>query len=102
MLHFGSQSHLQPWRSMQSAQFKLHARIEERHWWFVGRRRILRAVVGEVLPPATGGVVVDVGCGTGANLAGFADDYDCVGIDTSEEAISLACQRFPKVRFICG
>jgi hypothetical protein len=27
---------------MQSEQFLLHADIEERHWWFVGRRRIMR------------------------------------------------------------
>ncbi|MBI3466531.1 MAG: class I SAM-dependent methyltransferase, partial [Planctomycetes bacterium] len=87
---------------MQSAQFQLHARIEEQHWWFVGRRRILRDVVSEVLPPRSGKMIVDVGCGTGANLAAFAEDYDCVGIDTSQEAISLARQRFPKVRFICG
>jgi len=87
---------------MQSAQFQLHARIEERHWWFVGRRRILRDVVREVLPPQTGRMVVDVGCGTGANIAGLADDYDCVGIDTSQEAISLARERFPQVRFLCG
>lgn len=87
---------------MQSAQFQLHARIEERHWWFVGRRRILRDVVREVLPPRSGHMVIDVGCGTGANLAGFADGYECVGIDTSQEAISLARERFPKIRFICG
>jgi SAM-dependent methyltransferase len=87
---------------MQSAQFQLHARIEEQHWWFVGRRRILRNVVREVLPPGEGRTIVDVGCGTGANLAGFADDYKCVGIDTSAEAIALASERFPKVRFISG
>jgi len=87
---------------MQSAQFQLHAQIEEQHWWFVGRRRILRDVVREVLPPRSGRTIVDVGCGTGANLASFADDYNCVGIDTSQEAISLAGQRFPNVRFIRG
>lgn len=87
---------------MQSAQFQLHAEIEQRHWWFVARRQILSEVVRAALPPDPSTTIVDVGCGTGANLAGLADDYRCVGIDTSEEAIRLARQRFRQVRFIHG
>jgi SAM-dependent methyltransferase len=87
---------------MQSAQFQLHAEIEERHWWFVARRRILRALVGEILPPSRETTVIDVGCGTGANLASLAADYRCIGIDTSPEAIRLAKQRFSAVQFIQG
>jgi SAM-dependent methyltransferase len=87
---------------MQSAQFQLHAQIEQSHWWFVARRQILSAVVNAVLPPSQETTIVDVGCGTGANLAGLADQYDCVGIDSSSEAIRLASGRFPQVRFIHG
>ncbi|HEV3417482.1 MAG TPA: class I SAM-dependent methyltransferase [Pirellulales bacterium] len=87
---------------MQSPQFQLHAEIEERHWWFVARRRILRALVGEILPPSPDTTVIDVGCGTGANLASLAHDYRCIGIDTSPEAIRLARQRFPAMQFIQG
>ena len=36
---------------MHSAQFQLHAEIEQRHWWFVARRRILRAMVERLVPP---------------------------------------------------
>ena len=67
-----------------------------------GRRRILCRLVAEVLPPSPQAVIVDVGCGTGGNIAALADRYPCVGIDTSAEAIELARQRFPKVRFIAG
>ena len=88
---------------MHYEQFQLHADIEQRHWWFVGRRRILCRLVAEVLPPiAAKRVIVDVGCGTGGNIAALADRYRCVGIDTSAEAIELARQRFPHVRFIAG
>ena len=87
---------------MQSPQFQLHAEIEERHWWFVARRRILRAIVEQVLPPSPETTVIDVGCGTGANLASLAGDYRCIGIDTSPEAIRLARKRFPAVHFIQG
>lgn len=87
---------------MQSEQFQLHATIEQRHWWFVGRRRILRRVINSVLPPSPQTTIVDVGCGTGANLASLADQYSCIGIDTSSEAVRLAAGRFPRVRFVCG
>ena len=87
---------------MQSEQFLLHADIEQRHWWFVGRRRIMRRLVAQVLPPTRDVTIVDVGCGTGANVASLADAYDCVGIDASGEAIALARRRFPNVRFLVG
>ena len=73
---------------MQSAQFQLHADIEERHWWFVARRRILRAIVEQLVPPSPEATVIDIGCGTGANLASLADHYRCIGIDTSPEAMA--------------
>ncbi len=87
---------------MQPAQFQLHAEIESRHWWFVARRQIMRRLVEAVVPPSPQATVVDVGCGTGANLAVLADDYDAVGIDTSSEAISRARQRFPHLRWLVG
>lgn len=87
---------------MQSAQFQLNARIEENHWWFAGRRRILGELIRRVVPPFGHPTIVDIGCGTGANLASLGIDYDRVGIDTSAEAIDLARRRFPGPRFLCG
>jgi SAM-dependent methyltransferase len=87
---------------VRAEHFHLNSRIESRHWWFVGRRRILRDVAAQVLAPDPRALVVDVGCGTGANIAAFARDYACVGIDPSADAIAWARQRFPGVRFVCG
>jgi SAM-dependent methyltransferase len=47
-------------------------------------------------------IAIDVGCGTGANLAVLADLFHCVGIDTSAEAAELARQRFPQAEFGVG
>lgn len=87
---------------MQSAQFELHAQIEDRHWWFVARRQIMQALIEQVLPPDKTSTIVDVGCGTGGNLATLANGYNCVGIDTSQDAIELARKKFSGVRFIQG
>lgn len=87
---------------MNSEQFQLHAEIEQEHWWFVARRQILCRLATEALPPSPETMVVDIGCGTGGNIAALADHYRCIGIDTSAEGIELARQRFPQVQFIAG
>lgn len=87
---------------MQDEQFELVAGIEEKHWWFLGRRSIIKRIVRQVLPPSQCGGVIDVGCGTGANLAALASDYHCLGIDVSEHAIRLAKRRFPAIQFLCS
>jgi SAM-dependent methyltransferase len=80
---------------VQPAHFELHADIESRHWWFAGRRKIARALVEQLAPAGAGRCVVDVGCGTGANLAALADGWHCRGIDASSDALRLARERFP-------
>ncbi len=96
---------------MDTAQFQLHAAIEERHWWFTARRTILGRLVGHLnahhqLRAADRSgekpLLIDVGCGTGANLAAFAESFRCLGVDTSAEAIQLAKQRYPHLEFLHG
>ena len=87
---------------MKEAQFELNAEVEQEHWWFRGRRRILRRLLADVIETGKGHLVIDVGCGTGGNIAALADDYECIGIDTSERGIELARKRFDSIKFICG
>ncbi len=87
---------------MKSPQFALHAEIEEKHWWFLGRRRIVRELIQRAVPASKQETVVDIGCGTGGNIAAFAQDYRCVGMDGSAEAIGWARRRFHGIEFICG
>ncbi len=87
---------------MQSAQFQLHADIEEKHWWFRARRRILSEIARSLLPASQRNRVLDVGCGTGANIAALSADYECIGLDASSEAVALAKTRYPQTRFVCG
>lgn len=82
--------------------YQLHASVEDTHWWFRARRRIMVELARGVLGRAPSATVVDVGCGTGANIAALSSDYRCVGIDPSKEAIQLARQRFPAVQFHAG
>ena len=79
-----------------------YAMFEDEHWWFVGRRQILHRMVRQIMQPSQDRLVIDVGCGPGANLASFAGMFQCLGIDSSESAISTARTRFPAMRFVCG
>ncbi len=72
--------------------------IEDRHWWFAARRRILTALVDEI----AGGRrlrIVDIGCSTGGNAGSLAAAHDVLGFDASEAAIRIARAKFPKARF---
>ena len=89
---------------MTPDMFELLARIDRTHWWFVARRSILRDVLATALPAGRPSLIVDIGCGTGANIAALSTDggHRGVGIDTSADAIAFAQRRFPKVQFVCG
>lgn len=86
---------------MQPEQFAAHARVEERHWWFTGRRVILTRLVEAVADP--GAAIADIGCGTGGNAAALAAaGHRVLGIDPASEAIALARARFAGVDFMPG
>lgn len=54
---------------MERVVFERMAEQDQRHWWFVARRRILAEVVRRVVQPPKRARVLEVGCGTGHNLA---------------------------------
>lgn len=62
----------------------------------------MRSLIHASVPRGSGATVIDVGCGTGANIAALAKDYRCIGLDPSANAVALARERYPSVRFIHG
>jgi SAM-dependent methyltransferase len=82
-------------REMQPHTYSIMYEVEERHWWFVGRRKIIESFVGTVCreigkrKPR----ILDVGCGTGANLQMLARHGVAEGVDVSEEALEFCRAR---------
>jgi len=55
---------------MESATYELAAAAEDVHWWFRGRRAVLRAILRRFLPDAGARdrTILEIGCGNGGNL----------------------------------
>jgi len=70
-----------------------HDRVEDVHWWFTARRRIVLDRLSRLVPPAPDRLVVEVGCGTGANLAALAARYRVLGIEPDAIAAERARQK---------
>ncbi len=78
---------------MDTAEFELHARIEDVHWWFKTRREIILDVLKRYIPANQGKIIAEIGCGTGGNLKYFKKYYQVIGSDISSEAVKHASKR---------
>ncbi|HJU56703.1 MAG TPA: class I SAM-dependent methyltransferase [Pyrinomonadaceae bacterium] len=87
-------------QGMQEHTYPIMYEIEDAHWWYAGRRRIIKSFLGRVCrnfqtPPR----ILDVGCGTGANLELLAEFGETEGVDISQEALAFCRERgFGNVR----
>jgi SAM-dependent methyltransferase len=69
-------------------------RVEDTHWWFVGRRAIVfdelsRLLAGRSDRPR----VLDLGCGTGRNLVDLQALAEPVGLDIEHQALTFCRER---------
>jgi SAM-dependent methyltransferase len=84
-------------KEMKLYTYQIMYQLENNHWWFVGRRKILSSFIEEALSGTSikrgEASILDVGCGTGANLEMLAEFGKVEGIDISEEALSFCRAR---------
>ncbi len=73
-------------------EIELKAQLEEKHWWYRGRRRIVLDAVERLgLPASTR--VLDAGCGSGAMLARMKRFNSLTGADVNPVAVDYASKR---------
>ena len=66
--------------------------LDDRHWWYRGRRRIIRAELDRLPLPANASVL-DAGCGSGRTLEELSPYGDVYGIELDPGAADVARAR---------
>jgi 2-polyprenyl-3-methyl-5-hydroxy-6-metoxy-1,4-benzoquinol methylase len=69
--------------------------VEQTHWWFRARRRIVWSLVDRYIgrEPNRRLKICELGCGTGGNLIDVAKDHDVTGVECSPHALAYAQER---------
>ena len=75
---------------MHPAEYRVMFEIEDGYWWYRGLRDLLKVLLRRYAPV---GKILDVGCGTGANLQLLQTYGHAIGIDISPEAIHFCRAR---------
>src|SRR5688572_15157850 len=83
-------------QEMQQHTYAIMDEVEGSHWWFVGRRAILESflerICSSLIPHPSALKILDVGCGTGANIEMLSQYGEAEGVDVSDDALEF-CRR---------
>ena len=89
-------------QEMQQHTYAIMDRVEDTHWWFVGRRAILETFLKGIIQNPKSKIqnprILDVGCGTGANLEMLSQFGVAEGVDVSDEALEFCRKKGLAVR----
>ncbi len=93
---------------MQQHTYAIMDEVEGSHWWFVGRRAILETFLRQIAGSLASldadksvripGRILDVGCGTGANIEMLSQFGDAEGVDVSDDALEFCRRKGLKVQ----
>lgn len=82
---------------METGMYAEMAELEKKHWWFVGRRRVVMDIARRYFLHT--GPLLDVGLGTGFNAEQFAQaGYVVEGLEPAEAGIAYVKKRLPDMR----
>jgi SAM-dependent methyltransferase len=84
-------------QEMQQHTYAIMDEVEGSHWWFVGRRAILESFLRQIhsllITNHSSLRILDVGCGTGANLEMLSQFGEAEGVDVSDDALEFCRQK---------
>lgn len=73
--------------------YRAMAATEQTHWWFVGRRAIIRSLIEQRIQPKGALKVLEAGCGTGGNLELLSQFGDLDAFEKEDFARAFARER---------
>ena len=78
---------------MERVVYQQMAELDQRHWWYRARREVIAALIQRrALPPANARIL-EIGCGTGHNLAMLKQFGSVDAVELDEEARAIAEER---------
>ncbi len=77
---------------MDPSLYPRMAEVEDEHWWFAGRRAIVRKLLTTLGLPAEA-KILEAGCGTGGNLPMLAHFGAVSGFESDAKALEFARRR---------
>lgn len=78
---------------MERVVFDRMAELDQHHWWFTARRRILSSVIRRIVCPPAGARILELGCGTGHNLDMLSAFGRVEATELDDHARDLAARR---------
>jgi len=78
---------------MDRSVYDSMAEIDERHWWYVARRKVLAELIRRKVRPPKDAKLLEIGCGTGHNLKMLGEFGSVDGLEIDEAARSFAEKR---------
>lgn len=72
---------------MDKIEYDLLKNVQYRHWWWIGRKSIIQAVIEGHIDLSHKLLIADAGCGYGANIHFLRQYGDVVGLELSTEAL---------------
>jgi SAM-dependent methyltransferase len=78
---------------MEAQVYERMAELDSDHWWFVARRDILQNLIERIVRPPKNARILEVGCGTGHNLAMLSKFGRVEATEMDKTARQLAARR---------
>jgi SAM-dependent methyltransferase len=78
---------------MERVVYQQMAELDHRHWWYRARRRILAELIRREARPPANAQILEIGCGTGHNLAMLSGFGHIDGLELDDEARALSEKR---------
>ena len=78
---------------MERVVYEQMAELDQRHWWYRARRRVLAELIRRKAPPPPNARLLEIGCGTGHNLEMLGQFGPVDGLELDDQARAIAEQR---------
>lgn len=79
---------------MDKAFYRKFFEVQQKHWWFVSKKKIVLDFIDRYVPTNDNHKILDIGCGSGLMLNALEQIGDTYGMDMSDDAINFSKEIF--------